>query len=486
MSRHSAIATGVSCGFLMLAGCVDGSGVGTQRPDASATAAAERPAATALADRDIEAPEVFQKSEAGLWDGRPSLGGVWVAHPDVTDPERVLIRNASNGQTIIGALFRRERNNPGPRFQVSSEAAAALGMIAGAPVELNVTALRRQEAPKPEPERAPAAAAQADGAEAEDPIAAAAAAIDAAEAPPDDVATATDAETGAETPKRRGFLGGLFAPRAAAEPLDAIGGAAAGAGTALGAEVAGAAATPVAAAPVAAAPVAAATARAGEPTPQTEPAAEAQAEAKPRGRFLGGLFAPKPSEPLSAVDATSPVATSGTVLGSDEVITATALPSPAAATAPARPQSSLALPYLQVATFTDEADAKDASARLRERGFVPMIYDDASAGANGWRVVVGPASTQSEQSRLLRQVRRLRLRRRSPRHTIRVHARCHDPILLLRPRRSLPAVPPRRDARRRGVRDPSGCGMGLRLHDRHGAAGQERATTGCRPRRCRS
>ena len=43
-----------------------------------------------LVERDVEAPGVFQVTEAGLWDGRPSLGGVWVAHPDVTEPERVI------------------------------------------------------------------------------------------------------------------------------------------------------------------------------------------------------------------------------------------------------------------------------------------------------------------------------------------------------------------------------------------------------------
>ena len=26
-------------------------------------------------DRDVESPEVFQITESGLWDGRPSLGG---------------------------------------------------------------------------------------------------------------------------------------------------------------------------------------------------------------------------------------------------------------------------------------------------------------------------------------------------------------------------------------------------------------------------
>ena len=86
--------------------------------------------ATELVERDVEAPEVFQVTEPGLWDGRPSLGGVWVAHPDVTEPERVIVRNEANGKFVIGALFRRERDIPGPRMQASSDAAAALGMLA--------------------------------------------------------------------------------------------------------------------------------------------------------------------------------------------------------------------------------------------------------------------------------------------------------------------------------------------------------------------
>ncbi|SIT03570.1 Sporulation related domain-containing protein [Roseivivax lentus] len=108
----------------------------------------------ATTERDVEAPEVFEVREAGLWDGRPSLGGVWVAHPDVTEPERVIIRNLSNGQFVIGALFKRERETPGPRLQVSSDAAAAIGMLAGAPTNLHVVALRREEVAAPAPETA--------------------------------------------------------------------------------------------------------------------------------------------------------------------------------------------------------------------------------------------------------------------------------------------------------------------------------------------
>ncbi|WP_425300349.1 hypothetical protein [Pukyongiella litopenaei] len=130
-----------------LAGCAQGIGTGIGLGIGSGAGGAET--AAGVPAGDVAAPEVFQATEAGLWDGRPSLGGIWVAHPDVTDPEKVLIRNAANGRSVTGALFRRERAMPGPRIQVSSEAAAELGMLAGAPVELGVTALR--PAPDPTP-----------------------------------------------------------------------------------------------------------------------------------------------------------------------------------------------------------------------------------------------------------------------------------------------------------------------------------------------
>lgn len=150
-----------------------------QAGDVEVTRAAQ---STRLVERDVEAPEVFQVTDAGLWDGRPSLGGVWIAHPDVGEPERVVIRNSTNGKFVIGALFRRERETPGPVLQVSSDAAAALGMLAGAPVELNVTALRREEVPEVTPAAAEGSLPAPDAVTAtplDDPIASAAAAIDA-------------------------------------------------------------------------------------------------------------------------------------------------------------------------------------------------------------------------------------------------------------------------------------------------------------------
>lgn len=102
-------------------------------------------------EREVEAPDVFQATEDGLWDGRPSLGGVWVAYPGVKDPERVVIRNLSNNKTVIGALFRRERDTPGPKLQLSSDAAQTLGMVAGQPTRMSVIALRTEAVPIAQP-----------------------------------------------------------------------------------------------------------------------------------------------------------------------------------------------------------------------------------------------------------------------------------------------------------------------------------------------
>ncbi|MDO9637697.1 MAG: SPOR domain-containing protein [Pseudotabrizicola sp.] len=127
-----------------LAACVDGA---NPFRGAAKEGGATASTSTRLVDRDVEAPEVFQTKDKALWDGRPSLGGVWVASPDAKDPERVIIRNTANGKFVIGALFRREIENPGPKLQISSDAAAALGMLAGAPADVSVIALRREETP---------------------------------------------------------------------------------------------------------------------------------------------------------------------------------------------------------------------------------------------------------------------------------------------------------------------------------------------------
>ncbi|SFR42808.1 Cell division protein DedD (protein involved in septation) [Yoonia tamlensis] len=131
---------------LGLAACEEGGdGIFGARGDTAAAPATADASRVVRGDRDVERPDIFDVTDRGLWDGRPSLGGIWVAHPDVQDPERVIIRNPANGQSIVGALFRRERENPGPLLQVSSDAAESLGLLAGAPTELSVIALRREE-----------------------------------------------------------------------------------------------------------------------------------------------------------------------------------------------------------------------------------------------------------------------------------------------------------------------------------------------------
>ena len=138
---------------LALGACVEGGGKTDKATGAETAPKAQK--STRIVDRDVEAPQIFQVTEDALWDGRPSLGGVWVASPDAKDPERVIMRNPANGKFVIGALFRRERDNPGPKLQISSDAAAALGLLAGAPARISVTALRREEVQETAPAGAP-------------------------------------------------------------------------------------------------------------------------------------------------------------------------------------------------------------------------------------------------------------------------------------------------------------------------------------------
>lgn len=164
---------------------LDGTAVDGATADSPVTPSAR---SVKLVDRDVEAPEVFQVTDDALWDGRPSLGGVWVASPDAVDPERVILRNPANGKFVIGALFKRERDNPGPTLQISSDAAEALGLLAGQPGKISVTALRREEVPVEGPAaNAPlldAAESVASDAGAASVAASAAAAIDKAAADP--------------------------------------------------------------------------------------------------------------------------------------------------------------------------------------------------------------------------------------------------------------------------------------------------------------
>ena len=119
------------------------------------TACGESPAPTELEDlrgsvietdvitEDMLAPEAFSITDTALWDGRPTFGGVWIAYPNIETPERVRITNPENDKSVIGALYKRESGFPGPQIELSADAAAALGVIAGVPSDLRVVAMRR-------------------------------------------------------------------------------------------------------------------------------------------------------------------------------------------------------------------------------------------------------------------------------------------------------------------------------------------------------
>lgn len=196
-------------GIVGLSACEEG-GFGGSAADDAVNLPANAPNQRVRPGQDVERPDLFAVTESGLWDGRPSLGGVWVAHPDAQTPERVLIRNTLNGETIVGALFRRERENPGPLLQISSDAAEALGILPGAPTELNVVALRRAEpapeteaeAPEANPVVASLEAPVSVAAEALEPVAQTAevAATAAAEAAPAAVQSAATAVVASELP----------------------------------------------------------------------------------------------------------------------------------------------------------------------------------------------------------------------------------------------------------------------------------------------
>jgi cell division septation protein DedD len=269
--RRPIFLTGMALSLGLLAAC-DENGKFAMPGGGAAGAEAASGGSTKLVERDVEAPDVFSVTDQGLWDGRPSLGGVWVAHPDVTEPERVIIRNEANQKFVIGALFRRERDLPGPPLQISSDAAAALGILAGAPAPLNVTALRREEAQAPaEPDVAEGALPAPSDIEATtlDPIASAGAAIDAA-----------------------------------------------------------------------------------DPTPVATPPAPA----------------PKPA-------------------------------------APARTASSLSKPFVQIGIFSVEANAERAAKQMRGAGMLPTVKRSEINGKPFWRVVVGPATSQSELNTLLQSIK---------------------------------------------------------------------------------
>lgn len=385
----------VLCASLVTAGCeMAASGKVKDAPETGAAAATGADAAAAgglsqnvrLVERDVEAPNVFQVSDKGLWDGRPSLGGVWVAHSKVKEPERVMIRNPANGKFVVGALFRREFENPGPSLQVSSDAAEALGLLAGQPQVLSVVALKREELPNGGVPADPA-----------DPVIGDKVNDDAGK-------TVQTAKAGTGTGTAAGDAAGNAAlASAAVAAAKGAPKAPAGTTTAQGAK-------PLSGAAPGAVAGTAAMASAAQPEVPVLPNADARSEKKgwwPFGKRKqqaapAAAQLPEPSVAASVAPGTITAAAIGA---------GNAGAAPAAnaqtGTIAATPASSLSRPYLQIGIFSVEANAEKAAKQMRGAGMTATVKADQSAGKSFWRVIVGPAATETARGVLAAKVKGL-------------------------------------------------------------------------------
>ena len=99
-----------------------------------------------------EKPEILNISANVIWDGDQTLGGNWISHPDVETPERVLIKNISNGKSIIGAIFQQTKKMNSGSAIISSDAAKALDIVQNEQTKVQITAVRATQGASPTPD----------------------------------------------------------------------------------------------------------------------------------------------------------------------------------------------------------------------------------------------------------------------------------------------------------------------------------------------
>ena len=92
-----------------------------------------------------EKPEILDLSASVIWDGEQTLGGNWISHPDVDSPERVLIKNISNGKSIVGAIFQQTKKMKTGPAVISSDAAKALDIAQNDQTKVQIIAVRAAE-----------------------------------------------------------------------------------------------------------------------------------------------------------------------------------------------------------------------------------------------------------------------------------------------------------------------------------------------------
>ena len=451
-------------GFLVLAGCTEDGSQSALNSGATSEKTAPKPKLGKSVEQNVPAPEVFQVAEAGLWDGRPSLGGIWVAHPDVKDPERVLIRNEANGEEITGALFRRQRDIPGPRLQASSDAADALGMLPGAPVKLTVTALRREVVQEEtdfetEPrdvvevtrlqEDAEISATAIDASPAQSKPAAGEATAIAAAAATTTAAAVDGAEDVVKPRKKTGWFGRKKAEEQLEEEtvaledaplaeaavddttddvdeavLDALESdgitdidtpekkpfkwpwqkkkdAQTEASDANQDDLAAAVSATLSETRVETTELPQVASEPLVVASLSEELTEAAVPSAPKKKKTGWFRKREPQTPDALTE--TPTETAGQV--AEEPFEITAIEPAKQETAQPRGASSLDRPYIQVGVFGVESNATRTASQMRAAGIVPAVREGSTGGRKVWRVVVGPARDKKERTALLQQVK---------------------------------------------------------------------------------
>jgi len=96
-----------------------------------------------------EKPEILDISASVIWDGDQTLGGNWISHPGVASPERVLIKNISNGKSIVGAVFQQTKKTKIGYALISSDAAKALDIAQNEKTKVQIVAVRAPESSDP-------------------------------------------------------------------------------------------------------------------------------------------------------------------------------------------------------------------------------------------------------------------------------------------------------------------------------------------------
>jgi hypothetical protein len=113
-------------------------------------AALQWPPAAADEAPMLRDPSLFQAEARTLWDGLPSMGGAWVAHPAAGAAMMVEATNLDTGRSLRLPMLRISERAGRPPIQMSADAALRLGMAPGRLTPVRLIGLRAMpEAPAP-------------------------------------------------------------------------------------------------------------------------------------------------------------------------------------------------------------------------------------------------------------------------------------------------------------------------------------------------